>query len=346
MGYIGKSESIAIFEAIHPSNGLREQSLLTQLENEGAIALEVVQQDDGSRSEEVRFTFERFSDHQIARGLLDQHLDPADPAASFAAGTPLHHVVCGEDSYVHAGVVEALSVQLPERTGVELIDAVPEGDRDWSLRQPFMESLLWRDQAYFTDRTFALLTELTDIDECYAILFSLATEPRNKFNARYLHERLFALSMPERDERWSTFVNGQGNEDTSSVVTLITWSLANGMETIEADRAELAAIALTWLLSCSNRPVRDRATKALACLFANRLRLAGRILQQFRSIDDPYVLERLVAGIYGATLQGTAKARYYVANGTQHFAPWTLFVLPDIVGAPSSRECSPCSIPL
>jgi hypothetical protein len=308
MGYIGKSEAIALFEAIHPSNGLLDRSLLAQLENEGAIAIEAVQQGDGSRSDEVRFTFERFSDHQIALGLLDQHLDVTDPPASFTAGTALHEIVCGAGSYAHAGVIEALSVQLPERTGVELIDVLPESDRDWSLRHPFMESLLWRDQAYFTNRTLEILRALATTDERLAILFSLATEPKNKFNARFLNKRLSSPSMPDRDRVWTAFINRQGNDDTSSVTTLITWSLCNGMETIEEDRAELAAIAITWLLTASNRMVRDRATKALACLFANRLALAGQILKQFEGVNDLYVLERLIAAIYGGVLQGTATA--------------------------------------
>lgn len=153
-GYIPKSEAIALFEGIHSSHGLLERSLLTQLENEGTIAVEIVQEENGSRSDEIRFTFERFSDHQIAQRLLDQHLIFSDPVASFATGAPLYQVVCGDESYMCAGVIEALAVQLPERAGLELIDAVPQAHRDWSLHQPFMESLLWRDQAHFTDRTY------------------------------------------------------------------------------------------------------------------------------------------------------------------------------------------------
>ena len=183
-GYIPKSEAIALFERIHSSHGLLERSLLTQLENEGAIAVEIVQEEDGSRSDEVRFTFERFSDHQIAQRLLDQHFKLSDPVASFATGTPLYEVVCGDEFYMRAGVIEALAVQLPERAGLELIDAVPEAHRDWSLHQSFMEGLLWRDQAHFTDRTYEIVRALTAHDERLGILFCISTEPRNKFNAR------------------------------------------------------------------------------------------------------------------------------------------------------------------
>jgi hypothetical protein len=307
-GYLHKSEAIALFEGIHSSQGLLERSLLTQLQNEGAIAVKAVQGENGLRSDEVRFTFERFSDHQIAQRLLDQYLIAGDSTASFATGTPLHEVISGDDSYMRAGVIEALAVQLPERVGLELIDAVPEEHRDWSLHHGFMESLLWRNQAHFTDRTYEIVRALTTHDERLGILFSVSTEPSNKFNARFLHTRLSALQMPDRDRIWTTFTNKQGDDDSSSVITLITWCIGNGLETIEEERAKLAAIALAWLLTSSNRAVRDRATKALACLFANRLSLAARILQEFSSCDDLYLTERLVAAIYGAVLQGVTTA--------------------------------------
>jgi hypothetical protein len=67
-------------------------------------------------------------------------------------------------------------------------------------------------------------------------------------------------------------------------------------------------MALTWLLTSSNRAVRDQATKALACLFANRLSLAARILREFRRCDDLYLTERVIAAIYGAVLQGITTA--------------------------------------
>src|SRR6202043_851131 len=95
-------------------------TLFRSLESEGVVAIETVQLEDAFRRDEVRFTFERFSDHQIANALLDKHLNPNDVPGSFVAGTPLYDVVIGHDACRRSGVIEALSVQLPERVGVEL----------------------------------------------------------------------------------------------------------------------------------------------------------------------------------------------------------------------------------
>lgn len=86
VGYASKSDAIAAFDEILAPSGSLERSLLAQLESEGVIALEPVRQDDGSFATMVRFTFERYSDHAIAKRLLDEHLDPSNPHGSFAKG--------------------------------------------------------------------------------------------------------------------------------------------------------------------------------------------------------------------------------------------------------------------
>lgn len=303
-GYIEKTNVITLFESIHLSNNSLEQSLLSQLESEGVITIEAVQLEDGARSDEIRFTFERFSDYQIANYLLDHHLDPNDVSSSFAADTPLNKVITGEEAYRRSGIIEALSVQLPERTNTELIDLFHAEEDRWVLYEPFHDSLLWRNQDRFTDRTYEILKTIAKAGELLEVLFTLATEPRNKFNARYLHQRLAAIPLAERDRSWTTFINQRGEDENSSISTLISWTLANGLEAIEDDRAELAGIALAWLLTASNREVRDKATKALACLLANRFSLAAKLIEQFVSIDDVYVFERLLAASYGGLLQG------------------------------------------
>jgi hypothetical protein len=305
-GYIDKSAAVALFDAVHPSNNDLERSLLSQLESEGAIAIETVQSDDGTRTDEVRFTFERFSDHQIANALLDKHFDPTDGPKSFSAGTPLREVVFGHDAYRRSGIIEALSVQLPERAGIELFDQFPDIGEDWILHEPFQDSLLWRDQRRFTDRTYEILRSITSVDERTLILFSLATEPHNKFNADFLHEKLTAIPLPERDRFWTNIVNRTDDDDTSPIITLISWALSSGLEAIDDDRAELAGVGLAWLLTASNRAIRDRTTKALACLLAKRLTLAGHLIRKFAAVDDLYVTERLLAASYGAILQGIA----------------------------------------
>jgi hypothetical protein len=318
IGYVPKLEAIALFESIHASHGQLRQSLLAQLENEGVIVVEPVLMDDTSRGEVVRFTFERFSDHVIATHLLDTHLDVSRPVESFGRETKLYDVVGGTKSYAYAGVIEAIAIQLPERTDCELLDVIESPDLTLGARltveNAFLASVLWRDQSRFTRRTFDLVAALRDADYLVRLLVAVSTEPDNKFNARFLDKRLRAWAMSERDQNWSTCVAVEDSDEGGSIETLITWAFHHGAEALDDVRAELAAITLSWLLSTSNRSIRDRATKALVCVLAPRLDLAVRLIHQFHDVDDFYVFERILGAVYGAVLQGVA------VNGHQKLA--------------------------
>ena len=299
--YAQKREAVTLFESGLASGGSLEKSLLTQLESEGLLTVEPLRQDDGSLAEMVRFTFERFSDHAIASRLLDDHLQTHDVASSFQADQPLHKCVFGPENYERAGIIEAIAIQLPERTGVEILDVGAEAP--YVVRNAFRASLLWRKQSHFTGRTFKLIRGLVHTDELTDLLVSISTEPSNKFNALYVHKRLMGMTMPERDACWSVHLADRGFE--GPVETLISWALKNDLKHIDADRAYLAATMLTWFFTTSHREVRDKATKALANMLSRRLLLAARLLGDFVSVNDLYILERLLAACYGAALQGT-----------------------------------------
>lgn len=301
VGYLPVDRANEILEEIHPSAGLVEQSLFFQLESEGVLAVELVREGDAT-VEMVRFTFERLSDHRIAQRLLDTHVGTGQPGPAFVVGGPLAPYVIGGNAHRFAGIAEAFAVQLPERYGVELIETVQDKGARWDLVHGFRQSLLWRRQAVFTERTLELVEEWEDAiggDAVLDTLLAIATEPDNRFNADHLDRWLRPLTMPDRDEQWSIRVTRLVEQGESPVETLIQWVLANGLEEIHPPRARLSAITLAWLTSLSHRWVRDMATKALATLLVDRRDLAAALIAGFASVDDTYVVDRVLAAAYG-----------------------------------------------
>lgn len=370
-GYLSIDAASAILEGVHSSNGRTEQNLFFQLESEGVLAVELVRDSD-TMVEMVRFTFERLSDHRIAQRLLDTHVADSDPASAFATSGPLARYVVGPDSYRFAGVAEALAVQLPERYGIELIDMVDDKYARWDLIHAFQLSLRWRRQDVFTKRTLELVEEWADViggDAVLDTLLAIATEPGNRFNADYLDLWLRPLSMSERDVQWTTRVMRVVEGGEEAVNTLIEWVLANGLEQIEPARARLAAITLAWLTSLSHRWVRDMATKALAMLLVDRRELAAALINQFADVDDPYVLDRVLAAAYGAAtrrsidvgLAELARAAFAAVFGRNPLPTHALVrdhargiielavsrsVLPVDVPLDRARPPYPCGVPL
>ena len=67
--------------------------------------------------------------------------------------------------------------------------------------------------------------------------------------------------------------------------------------------AELLLILFTWLLTSSNRILRDKASKASVELLKRNFSLCKPLLQRFEEVDDPYVLQRLFGIVFGACVK-------------------------------------------
>lgn len=151
----------------------------------------------------------------------------------------------------------------------------------------------------------------------------VCTEPENHFNAEWLHHDLWQRPMPQRDALWSIFLAVDDLSEGGTAESLIEWAWQVESTEVEHRRLWLAAVALTWFLSTSNRAVRDRATKALVNLLSSDLSVAAALLDKFGQIDDLYITERLLAACYGAVMQGRDRAgckRVASAVWTSYFA--------------------------
>ena len=89
-----------------------------------------------------------------------------------------------------------------------------------------------------------------------------------------------------------------------TVDRLVDWASGVSRETaIDPHTVDLCALTLAWMLTTSNRFLRDRATKALVCLLTGRLDAMARLVDRFADVDDPYVAERVYAVAYGVAMR-------------------------------------------
>ncbi len=294
---VAASRAYDLISAFFPSTIAAEHDLLFQLQNEGLLTAQPSWTDEAE--EEYRFTFQRMSDHAIASNLLDRSIVSGNVVAAFTSDTALRRAVVDAYSSITLGLIEALAVQLPERFGVELNDMPGLPDR-WAVSAAFEESLLTRSDKSFSDRTWTLIEEVGGARLRFETLIALSTDPGRDHNAELLDKELLTLPMPHRDAVWSTHLAEHSNQTKH----LIDWIREADQEAIRPERAALAGLQLCWFLTTSARTVRDTATKALVVLLASRPELARTLWSHFKSLDDAYVTERLVAAIYGAAMQG------------------------------------------
>lgn len=302
--WLPASSAEAIVNNILPGRGFAH-SLYQGLVVEGLLTENIFQTEDGAPEEMVVIAYERFADHMIAKILLDAHLNPENPASSFAKGGPLSFLT--GKRYVPGGLIEALSIQVPERAHKELVTLAPGIEKRHGIGGAFRQSLVWRSTGAFSDDTLQVLNLLIWNEygwhDTLDALLTVATLPGHMLNARFLDKNLRKLTMADRDAQWSTYLHtawgGHG-----PINRLIDWALALSPEApLPEESVELCSTALAWMFTASNRAVRDRATIALVCLMTGRFEDTIGLIERFADVNDPYVTERIYAVAYGVAMR-------------------------------------------
>lgn len=292
-----------------------ENTLFAHLLSEGILAENIRYSQDGTWSEVVHFGYEKFSDHVIAQHLLQNDFDVGRPEESLAADTPLARLFRNESACQHnRGLIEALALQIPEKCGRELPELRPEIAQYASVRMAFVDSLIWRRTDTINEATLRYVEQNVLVfrdssEEFWHTMLALACRPQHPLNADRLHDYLSQFNMPERDSWWSIrlfdwYEESRHHGGKGVLNRLLDWACSAEQNThIDGEVRRLAGIALAWMLTSSNRFLRDRATKAMVQLLSENLEILTQLLGQFEGVDDLYVQERLMAVAYGAVLR-------------------------------------------
>ena len=204
------------------------------------------------------------------------------------------------------GVFTMLWIIFAENKKGELAELLPiavrRGD-ERTLDTAFVEGLFWRSPASITQKTTEYRDAISEPHWLVSEPFWLASHfwaiPDHPWDAFALSKELKQYaSMAERDAKWTNFVK-TNYEHRSPISKLIEWSLVQK----NAPTKEVAIrimIALGWCLSSSHKRLRDRATKALVHMLRLRPELMSELFKEFAEVNDLYIMERLLAAIYGA----------------------------------------------
>ncbi len=288
------------------------ESLTNLLVDEGIFSFDIIPDFEGTTrgTEVLRFTYERFCDYFIAENIVKNFRNSDDIIESFAKDGFIGQIIYGANRYRFGGIIEALGICIPEKFNREFIDFIPKdsSNYDWLFAKSFSDILLLRSPNSITKKSLELLKQLPTYgfnDERLDVLLSLSTEPNHPWNADFLDEKLINMPLANRDAFWSTHLAisdwEEGEEQGESIVrTLIEWSLSVNLDNVENERLRLTAIILTWMTTTSNRKVRDQSTKSLARILSHVPNFTLMLIKKYNNVNDPYLVERLYAAIYGA----------------------------------------------
>lgn len=332
-------------EALHFAEDLPALSIiqnrpqfLEALIHEGVLSKNIFYKEDGSSEEAVYFVYERSFDQLFAAELM-QKLGK-NPMKAFAPGGALYSYFRDERACdENAGLVEAMSVQIPEKYDLEFIDVVPHVAQSRTVAEAFIQSLIWRRTDCFIEKDPAVslwlrlgvwwkhwttgypkgskierlvqylnqtVLERNEMwDEFRHNILLITADPAHYFNANFVHRYYMRQTMAERDSDLLPWISmDYHSEDGSPIKRLIDWAWKDESKSNITDESILlSATMMGWFLSSADRVIRDTTTKALVALLQHRPHLLVKLLQRFEGVNDPYIYERLLGVAYGCTLR-------------------------------------------
>lgn len=300
-------------------------SVLSSMKAAGLL-IEHSRYENGRYVDVLMLPYQRFSDHLVARHLLDEHLDVSSEAKlrrCFYANRRLGAVFVTDRwgrQFAEPGIASALMIEFPERVKrlvaeggrAELLAYLPRGRRLlYPFVDAFLDGLYWRATSSFSPDTERLLLAFLERHDpelgarTYEVLCGLAARADHPLGVDWLHQHLDHMTMPERDVEWSEFVRNADRE--SNVHRILAWAEREDHAKIDEDVAQRSVRLLALLLTTTDRLLRDRATRALVLIGQAHPRALFDVVPQFIAFNDPYVGERVLAASYGVCMRRWAR---------------------------------------
>jgi hypothetical protein len=301
----------------------RLRELLDILRTNGLIDEDVVWYSSGKEVKSrvvYRLPYQRFSDHLIARHLLDAYLNTVSEKSvkdSFAYGKPLGRIFRSRQhssGYARIGWAQALITEFPERVKKtvprkrrELFFFLPRAAQRTSLYfEPFVEGLFWRDPSTFTEGTRRVINACLSLERYDAwsrvvdALVAVSTKPKHPYHSMRLYQFLSRMSMPTRDIHWSEYLRKRYT--SPAIQRLLAWAERLKVAEMSEDAARKLVVLLSLLLTSVVHKDRDVTTKALVVIGERYPKVLFEHVVVTLDFNDPYVSERMLAAAYGVTL--------------------------------------------
>jgi len=325
--YVATRAALRIIRANCPTlKRPRQRQLLEDMRINGLLDEDYIWTSGGGTPTSVsvfRLPYQRFSDHLIARHLLEKHLDKSSEEAlkaSFAPRRPLGRVFgkkAHHYDYARPGWAEALMVEFPEavkravQTERELYFFLPRRARNLNYYyKPFVQGLFWRAPASFslgTDRVVGMLLDHANErawQEMVDALVAISIKPGHPYSAKRLYGYLSRYEMPVRDRKWTEYI--RQHYVSPSVMRLLTWVARVGDISLPRGIAAQLVALLSLVLTTVARRDRDVATRALVDLGERHPRALFRHTVKALEFNDSYVPERMLAASYGVAMSKRA----------------------------------------
>lgn len=268
-----------------------KKSLLDELLSNGVIT----QNTNYNNEECIYVTYEKLDDYLYAK-LLTGELDDIG-VDEFRSK---YQRLLG-----YGDLLEALAIALSENAKYELFEIFEEERLNSKIISSFCNSLKWRKPDSISQKVIdyinnVVLRSQVGFERLFDVLVLISSKVGHSLNAERTVEYMLNFPMPDRDATFIQLFDDLYYEEGSSIKRLLDWCLSkNTKDNVLEGTVRLAATMLATFLISSNNALRDKTTKALVNLLSGRIDILISVLEKYKDVDDPYVVERLYAVAFG-----------------------------------------------
>jgi len=298
----------------------RDKSKAEILINEGLV----MSRDMRDQIEYVSFTYDVLAGFMIGEYLIHHHNNPS----YFLSDEFINKIFNSSGGHpLFEDIISAVCKLLPQLKQTSLHEIIIEADLLRSNGNEYfnyvygesVSALFELPAKLINENDIKLVEQLFsqhDANKVNVFNLSLKTigDISHPFNAKFLSRLLKSQNMNDRDITWTEFIRKKSDNLESFISKFeneCRSSVAN--HTIIAQKQHLVSKIITWVLTSTNRKLRDKATKALYFYGRRYPTEFASIVYESLEYNDPYVWERTLAALYGVVMaeHNSIKSDYF-----------------------------------
>lgn len=271
-----------------------KKSLLDELLSNGVIT----QNTNYNNEECIYVTYEKLDDYLYAKLLIDELDD---------IGVDLFRSKY-QSLRGYGDILEALAIVMSEDEKYELFEIFEKERLNSNIIGSFCNSLKWRKVDTISQKVIdyinnVVLKSRIGFERLFNVLVLISSKVGHSLNAERTVEYILNFPMPDRDATFIPLLDDLYYEEGSSINRLLDWCLSRRTQdnALEGTICLAATMLATFLIS-PNNTLRDKTTKALVSLLSGRIDILISVLEKYKDVDDPYVIERLYAVAFGCVV--------------------------------------------
>ncbi len=272
---------------------IKKLPIITFLQGEGIIHKYAFKD-----KEFIRFAYDQMNDYFCAKAFLAQ-FDDKDTTLSHIENIDFHTSNINYFLYICE-----LYAKKYNQECIGVIDKIEDDNLKHDIFDEYVDSFQRRNTYGLSTCEFETYCKKYNVclENIWNMFISNALKQDNIFNADTLHKYLLSLRMNKRDSLWTIYINELEFDD--KLFTTILYIVEGNQIVFKNNiQIELLLTLFGWILTSSNRKLRDTVSKAMIEILKSNFNMTKLMLKKFEKVDDPYVLQRLYGIVWGACVK-------------------------------------------